>query len=268
MIPEIDLILMLAGAGVVSGFLAGLLGIGGGIVTIPVQFIIYNQLGFPQEWVMHIAIATSLGIIVATNISSVIAHHKKESVDWKVIKDWWWMLAIGAILGAHFATTLKTAMLVYIFAGLGFSLALKMLLPLDHIKLGDALPTRRPRLLPPFMIGFLSAVMGIGGGSFSVPYMTLYSVPIQKAVGTAALAGLVISVGGGLGYVVSGFSVPGLPQGTLGFLHMPSLIIIASAAVILAPLGAKVAHKLSKRALSIVFGLFIIVAVTRLILAV
>ena len=258
----------LIGAGLVAGFLAGLLGIGGGIVTIPVLFLLFGEIGTPVEWRMHAAIATSLAIIIATNISSVHAHNKKGGVDWDLVKGWWLVVVMGAFLGSFFAKTLKTQELVYFFATLAAFLALKMLLPFDNWKLGKQLPTGLFRYLNPAIIGFFSSVMGIGGGSFTVPYMTLYSVPIHRAVGTASLIGLFISVAGGVGYLIGGLSVDGLPEGSIGFIHLPSALGVSLAAVITAPIGAKVAHRMPRTLLSIVFGLFLIVATVRLINAV
>lgn len=259
---------ILVGAGLVAGFLAGLLGIGGGIVTIPVLFFAYSEIGMPIEWRMHATIATSLAIIIATNFSSVRAHHKKDSVDWTIVKDWWLVIATGSVLGSFFATTLKTAELVYVFATLAGFLALVMLLPFESWKLGKKLPGGVFRFSNPAVIGFLSALMGIGGGSFSVPYMMLYSVPIHRAVGTASLIGLVISIPGAFGYLVGGMNIEGLPAGSLGFIHLPSAVIVALAAIFTAPWGAKVAHKLPRVVLSVAFGLFLVVASLRLINAV
>lgn len=269
--PLEDMILTLAylvGAGLVAGFLAGLLGIGGGIVTIPVLFFLFDQLGTPLEWRMHAAIATSLAIIVATNISSAWAHHKKGGVDWNTVKSWWLVVAIGAVLGSMYATTLKTTELVYFFATLAGFLAIKMLLPFEKWTLGNTLPSGIFTYSNPAVIGFFSALMGIGGGSFSVPYMTMYSVPIHRAVATASLIGLVISIAGGLGYLVGGLNVQGLPSGSLGFIHLPYAAGIAVAAVFTAPLGAKVAHRIPRAVLSILFGLFLIGATLRLVNAV
>lgn len=255
-------------AGCVAGFLAGLLGIGGGIVTIPVLFLVFDQLGIPIEWRMHSAIATSLTIIIATNISSVMAHNKKGCVDWSVVKSWWLVIAVGAVLGSLFAKQLKTAELVYFFATLAGFLAIKMLLPVDRWKLGDQLPDGIFKYSNPSLIGFFSSVMGIGGGSFSVPYMTLYDVPIHRAVGTASLIGLVISLFGGLGYIFGGWGVPGMPDYMIGFIHLPSAATVALTAVLFAPFGAKVAHVMPKTLLSVIFGCFLIIATLRLINAV
>lgn len=261
-------ILPLLLAGCVAGFLAGLLGIGGGIVTIPVLFVVFEQFQVPMEWRMHAAIATSLTIIVATNLSSVWAHHKKGGVDWSLVRAWWLVIAIGAIAGSFFAKQLKTVELVYFFATLAGFLAIKMLLPLEKWKLGTSLPQGVFRYSNPALIGFFSSVMGIGGGSFSVPYMTLYNVPIHRAVGTASLIGLVISISGGLGYLFGGLNITQMPDNMVGFIHLPAAAGIAVTAVLMAPVGAKVAHKLPKTALSVVFGCFLILATVRLINAV
>lgn len=258
----------LMSAGLVAGFLAGLLGIGGGIVTIPVLFVLFEEIGTPLEWRMHAAIATSLAIIVATNISSALAHHKKGGVDWDTFRSWWLVVAVGAVFGSMFATSLKTVELVYFFAILAGFLAIKMLLPFEKWILGSQLPSGFFKYSNPAIIGFFSAVMGIGGGSFSVPYMTIYSVPIHRAVGTSTVIGLVISVAGGLGYLVGGLNIDGLPAGSLGFIHLPYAAAIALAAVFTAPLGAKAAHKLPRAVLSILFGIFLIGATLRLINAV
>ncbi|MBL4837937.1 MAG: sulfite exporter TauE/SafE family protein [Kordiimonadaceae bacterium] len=254
-------------AGAIAGFMAGLLGIGGGIVTIPALFIAFSEMGVPIEWRMHSAIATSLTIIVATNISSVYAHHQKGSVDWGIVKKWWPAIMVGAVTGSLFAKLLKTSELIYLFAALAVLLGIKMLFPLDKIKLGEKLPTGFFGYFNPGLIGFLSALKGIGGGSYSVPYLTLYSTPIHKAVGTASLAGIVISVSGGLGYLFGGWGMTGLPSGMVGFIHIPSAIVVAISAVLMAPFGAKVAHAVSKTVLSIVFGVFLILATTRLLMA-
>lgn len=266
--PIIGHALMLTAAGLLSGFLAGLLGIGGGIVTIPVLFLVFGELGTPDQWKMHAAIGTSLAIIIATNISSVRAHHKKGAVNWDLAKTWAVAIVVGSVAGSFFATTLKTVQLVYIFASLAAFLAIKMMLPFDHWKLGSSLPTGIFRYLNPAVIGFFSAIMGIGGGSFSVPYMTLYSVPIHRAVGTASLIGLFISFAAAMGYVVAGETTAILPNGFVGFIHLPSVLVVALAAVFMAPVGARVAHKLPKTILSIAFGLFLIAATLRLISAV
>lgn len=259
---------MLLVAGIFSGFVAGLLGVGGGFVTIPVLFVVLGELGVSTEWQMHASIATSLAIIVATNISSVRAHHRKGGVDWALAKQWGPAIVLSSIFGSFFATTLKTAELVYIFASLAAFLAIKMLLPFENWKLGDALPAGPFKYVSPAIIGFFSAVMGIGGGSFSVPYMTLYRVPIHRAVGTAALLGLFISIAAVISYAMAGMKIAEMGGEYIGFIHWPSVMVVSLTAVLMAPVGAKVAHMMPKTLLSIAFGLFLIVSALRLISAV
>lgn len=261
-------LLPLIGAGLVAGFLAGLLGIGGGVVTIPVLFVVLGEIGVPLEWRMHVAVATSLTAIIATNSSSVLAHHRKRGVDWTIVRDWGPAVAVGAVMGSVFAKGLKTAELVYFFAILASFVAAKMILPMDRWRLGEHLPTGIFRFVSPAIIGFFSSVMGIGGGNLSVPYMTLYNVPIHRAVGTSALIGLVISIAAGVGYLVGGWNMTGFPYGMAGFIHLPSAVVVAAAAVLMAPLGAKVAYLLPKAVLSAVFGVFLVLAVIRLVSAV
>lgn len=263
--PMISHGLMLAAAGMVSGFLAGLLGIGGGIITIPVLFFVFGELGTPIEWRMHAAIGTSLAIIIATNVSSVRAHHKKAGVNWELAKTWAPAIVVGTVAGSFFATTLKTIELVYTFATIAGLLAVKMMLPFDKLKLGSAPPSGVYKYVNPAVIGFFSAIMGIGGGSFSVPYMTLYGVKIHTAVGTASLLGLFISLTGSIGYLATGETIANLPGGFLGFIHWPSALVVSLTAVVMAPVGARVAHMLPKALLSLVFGIFLIVAIARMI---
>jgi uncharacterized membrane protein YfcA len=171
-------------------------------------------------------------------------------------------------LGAVFAKSLKTTELVYFFAFLLFLLAMKMLLPLDKYKLGERLPAGIFRFLPPGMIAFFSAIMGIGGGSFTVPYMSLYGKAIHRAVATAAALGLCISIAGMIGFMATGLEVE-LPQtGLIGFIHVPTLLTLGVAAMLMAPFGAKTAHRLPKVALRAVFGLFLVVAAVRMFMSV
>lgn len=260
----LDLALLL-GVGCLAGFLGGLLGIGGGIIMIPALFSLFEAWGVPLDQRVHIAVASSLVVIVIINSSSVRAHHKRKSVDWFLFKRWWLVIVGGSVLGAHFAQYLDGVMLIYIFSVFAVFLAVKMMLPLDHIQLGSDIPKGLTGYFFPFCVGFVSAVMGIGGGSLHVPYMTMYGVKIQRAVGTAALLGLVIAISGGASFL---FSTP--PGGSglsyrVGYVHLPSVLALSVASFFLAPLGASLAHHLSKRILSLVFGVFLTIATARLL---
>lgn len=261
-------IAFLALAGGVAGLLGGLLGIGGGVVMIPALFTLFDFWQVPIDQRMHIAVATSLVVIVATNMSTVRAHHKRGSVDWALARGWLPVIALGAGGGSLVAQYLRGDYLVFAFVGLVFLLAVKMILPLDHIKAGDRPPRGPTGLLPPFFFAGLSAILGIGGGSFNVPYLTLYGVAIQRAVATAALCGLIISLAGGVVFMVSAPSDPVTLAYMIGYVHLPSVIALAGASVLLAPVGAALAHRLSKRQLSTVFGIFLILAAARMLIAV
>lgn len=263
----LPIVVILLTAGVLAGFMAGLMGIGGGIVTIPALYTVFEILNYDPAWRMHMAVGTSLAIILVTSLSSVRAHHQKKSVDWSIMKKWWLWLALGAALGAVFAKTLKTEELIYVFGALLLLLAIKMLLPVEGFSFKKTLDVGVKRFVSPTIIGFFSSLMGIGGGSFTVPYLTAHGVAIHRAVGTAAFGGFIISLAGGLGFLYMGLSVASLPPQNFGFIHLPSAVVMAFASVLMAPVGAHVAHKLPKRVLSIIFGLFLIVAAARLLTA-
>jgi len=261
-----DIITLLA-CGIVAGFLAGLLGIGGGLVLIPSLFVVLDGWGVGLEQRMHICIATSLVVIVFTNISSVRAHHKKAAVDWQLIRAWWLAIVLGSLLGSFAAQELDGDMLLYFFIGLIFVLALKMLLPLDSWTLGENLPTGVSGQLFPFLAGYFSAILGIGGGSFNVPYMTLYGRAVHQAVATASVCGLVIAITGGAGFLIGKPDGEGLRY-MMGYVHLPSVFALAVTAVLFAPAGAWAAHRLSKRGLSIIFGVFLVISGGRMLASV
>ena len=261
-------LLILLGAGAVAGFLGGLLGIGGGIIMIPALFSLLELWGIGLENRMHIAVATSLLVIVGTSISSARAHHKRGSVDWAIVKSWVVVILLGSLLGSFTAQALDSTVLIFAFVFMGVLMAIKMILPLDDKRLGDHLPSGFGGIVYPGISGWASAILGIGGGIFNVPYMTLYGVPIQRAVGTAAFCGLISSLGGGAGFLLSSPENPVDLWGLVGYVHLPSVLGLVSASVIAAPFGAAAAHAVSKRTLSVLFGIFIVIAITRLLFGV
>jgi uncharacterized membrane protein YfcA len=227
--------------GTVAGVLAGLFGIGGGIVIVPVLELGLGFIGVDPAIRMHVAVGTSLATIVPTSISSARAHHQRQSVDVEIVKRW-----------AVFVATLA------------FLVAVKMLFFPTSRNLTEEVP--RGPLVPciPTAIGCFSSMMGIGGGTFSVMTLTLFNEPIHRAVGTAALFGLVISLPGTLGFVAAGWGDPRIPPGSLGFVSLIGFACIAPATVLAAPLGAKIAHTFSARRLNILFGAFLVIASLRL----
>ncbi len=251
-------------AGCVAGVLAGLFGIGGGIVIVPVLEAVLTFLDVDVAIRMHIAVATSLATIIPTSISSARAHHRRHCVDLDIVKRWAIYVLIGALLGTWIASQLHSRVLALVFATLAFLVATKMLFLPESRNLTDEVPRKAWVLIIPTMIGGLSSMMGIGGGTFSVTTLTLFNQPIHRAVGTAALFGLVISFPATIGFIVSGLNDVRLPPGSLGYVNLIGFALIAPATVLTAPLGAKLAHSFSARRLNMLFGLFLAVASARL----
>jgi uncharacterized membrane protein YfcA len=250
---SIALIALLILLGAAVGFAAGLLGIGGGMLLVPFLTLIFAGEGFPQEHIVHIAIATSLTTILFTSLSSVRAHHARGAVLWKVAK----MLApgilLGSVAGAQVAGALKTSWLALAFAlFVGFS-ATQMLLDRKP-KPTREMPGWQGMLGAGALIGVVSSFVGAGGGFISVPFMTWCNVRIHNAVATSAALGFPIALAGSLGYVLAGLHVSGLPDGNIGFINMPALLCIVSSSVLFAPLGARTAHNMDVKSLKRAFA--------------
>jgi len=252
-----SLIVAMLLTGAVGGVLAGLLGIGGGIVIVPMLEAALSIVGVDEGIRMHVAVATSLATIIPTSIASARAHQRRQSIDFDLIRYWSPWIVVGAIAGIVIAANVGGNVLAAVFAVVALGVAAKMALPLDDKNLAEDVPRGIFGPAIPIGIGSISTLMGIGGGTLSVTAMTLSSKPIHLAVGTASLFGLVIAVPSTLGYVVSGWGIPGLPFGNLGYVSVIGFALIAPATVLFAPLGAKIAHALSQRALSFLFGLFL-----------
>lgn len=250
--------------GAVAGVLAGLFGIGGGIVIVPVLETALGFIGVDPAIRMHVAVGTSLATIIPTSISSARAHHKRGAVDVDIVKRWTVFVLVGALLGAWIASQVHSRVLAIVFATLAFMVALKMVLLPDSRNLTDEVP--RGALVPviPTAIGCFSSMMGIGGGTFSVMTLTLFNEPIHRAVGTAALFGLVISLPGTLGFVLAGWQDVRVPPGSLGYVSLLGFACIAPATWLAAPLGAKIAHGFAAKKLSMLFGAFLVLASVRL----
>lgn len=252
--------------GVVGGILAGLLGVGGGIVIVPMLEFALGFIGVDPSIRMHIAVATSLATIIPTSISSSRAHFKRGAVDVELVKHWALWILLGALAGTWVASQVHSRVLSGIFAAVAFLVAAKMILPMDGKTLTTGVP-RGPMMIPaPTLIGFISTMMGIGGGSLSVPTMTLFGEPIHRAVGTAALFGLVIAIPGTLGFMVTGYGNPLLPAGSIGYVSLIGLALIAPTTVLAAPLGARLAHAMQKRHLTLLFGVFLLIVAIRMLI--
>jgi uncharacterized membrane protein YfcA len=215
---------------------------------------------------MHVTVATSLATIIPTAISSSRAHEAKGAVDHDQLKRWGIAIFLGAIAGVILASRASGDTLSAVFGIVALLVAIKMLLPLEGKHIAEAVPGGAGGQLIPFAIGGISSMMGIGGGTLSVPVMTLFNFPIHRAVGTAALFGLLISAPATIAFIATGWNVEGLPPGSLGYVNLIGLAIIAPVSYLTAPLGARIAHALSKRQLSLMFGLFLTVVAVRMLL--
>lgn len=250
--------------GGVAGILAGLLGVGGGIVIVPMLALTLPMLGVPGNLVQHLALGTSLASIIVTSLSSMRAHHGRGAVRWDI----WRAVAPGILAGTFFggiaAAHVPTGALRVFFVCFLYVVAAQMLLDLRP-KVGRELPGRAGMSGVGAVIGLVSSFVGIGGGTLSVPFMTFCNVPMHTAVGTSAAIGLPIAVAGTLGYVVGGWGEPGLPPQALGYVHMLAFVGLASASFFTAPLGARLAHSLPVKTLKRGFAVFLLIIGTRML---
>lgn len=254
----------LAASGLVAGFLAGLMGIGGGIVTVPILYFAFGLMDVPEEVRMHLTVATSLAAIVPTAIVSSRSHARHGALDLALVRSWGPAIGVGAIIGAVTASYISAAGLVIFFAVMAFLMGLKMILPLEEKVAAEGPPAGLAGQGLAGGLGFVSSLMGIGGATFSVPTMSLCNFPIHRAVGTAALLGLFISLPAALSYIWTGWGEVSGPGWTLGYVNLAGVIIIAPLSSAMAPFGAATAHRMSRRLLSAVFGIFLIVAGLRM----
>ncbi|MES0880280.1 sulfite exporter TauE/SafE family protein [Roseibium sp. SCP14] len=251
------LALSLLATGVVAGIIAGLLGVGGGIVIVPVLYYMFTALKIDQNVLMHVAVGTSLATILATGTSSTLAHYKRGSVDMDLLKRWWWAIALGVVAGATLAGNISGGALTLVFGVVALAVSANMMFRKDGSHLADKLPGSPVKELLGFLIGGISVMMGIGGGTLGVPTLTLFNYPIRKAVGTAAAIGLIIAVPGTLLSLYFGFDVDGRPPVSLGYVNLIGFVLIIPASTFSAPLGAKIAHSIDPSKLKLIFALFL-----------
>ena len=254
MVLEPLLILELALLGIATGFLAGLLGIGGGMVMVPFITIILTAKGYPPEYTVKMAVATSLATICFTSLSSVRAHHRRGAVLWPVVRRLAPGILLGALAGAQLAVALPGKALGLLFAIFVAFSATQMFLNRKP-KPSRTLPGRWGLFAMGGLIGTLSSLVGAGGAFISVPFMTWCNVKIHDAVGTSAALGFPIALAGTLGYVWAGQGAPQMPPGSFGYLYLPGVIVISLASVSLAPLGARTAHQMDTQPLKKLFAM-------------
>lgn len=237
-------LLTLLAVGAFAGLIAGLFGIGGGVVMVPAMYYTLVFLGYPEH-AMHAAVGTSLAVIVITSARSVMAHARRAAVDFDVLKKWCPWIVAGALAGSALAGLIPTRELVFIFALTALVLSLQFFFGRADWKLGDDLPGQPFRALLAGTIGIMSALMGIGGGVFGVTLLTVFGRSIHVAVATAAGFGVAIGFPAALGFVITGWSVAERAPFSLGFVSMPGFALLAITAVFVAPLGAALAHRLN-----------------------
>jgi uncharacterized membrane protein YfcA len=275
LVSELPLVFGLLMTGAISGFLAGLLGVGGGIVIVPVLLTVLGAAGVDPNIRLHMAIGTSLATIIPTSISSVIAHHKRGAVDWHLFRVWLPGIVTGVIVGTWLATTqLSGSGLAIIFACIALAVAIDLVLR-DRSD-SDAPLAPRPPIAwyskytaswVPGLIGTLSALMGIGGGTLSVPFLNAVKYPMHRAVATSAGFGLVIAVPATLGYVVGGWGAADQVNASFGYVNALGFIIISGTTVLTAPLGSRVAHALKAQTLRYLFSGFLFLTAARMLFA-
>lgn len=262
----LPVIAALIAAAVAGGLIAGLLGVGGGLILVPALDFALQAAGISPTVALHVAVATSMATIVPTAIASSRSHARRGAVDAAIVRRWSVPIVVGALAGSLLAARLEPAVLAVVFGVVALAAALKMLAPIDHVVLRQGLPGGVGGALIPAAIGAVSSMMGIGGGTLSVPTMTLLGEPVHKAVGTAALLGLWIAVPATLGYLLAQPpDAAALPPWTVGYVSLPGLALIAPITWAVAPLGARLAHSLDRRKLTAAFGVFLLVVALRML---
>jgi uncharacterized membrane protein YfcA len=253
-----------AAASVVAGFAAGLLGVGGGIITVPVMHTLFTLMGMPSDLAMQVAVGTSLMTIIPTGFMSARSHAKRGSIDVALIKLWGPLALLGVLAALIVARFVDGSVLQAVFAVVAFLVSVDMILRRDGGKVAAGFPNGFVRGASGFLIGGLSTLMGIGGGTISVPVLSAVGYPIRSAVGTAAALGPVIAIPGAIGFIVNGLGVPGRPPLTVGYVNLVAFAMLLPAGLFMPAVGAKVAHAMPPRALKFVFAAFLLVTSVRM----
>jgi uncharacterized membrane protein YfcA len=250
--------------GVLVGIIAGLLGIGGGVVVVPILVFIFTANGFPDQHLMQVALATSLGSIMVTSVSSFMTHHRHGAVNWGLVKRISAGVLIGTFAGTWLASRLSTTALKVFFALFLYYVAATMLSNFKP-KPSRQLPGTAGMSGVGGLIGVVSSLVGIGGGALSIPFMMWCNVPVHTAIGTSAAIGFPIAVAGTLGYVINGLTIADLPSPHIGYLYIPALFGIAFFSFFTAPYGARLAHRTPVVTLKRIYACFLIVIATRIL---
>jgi uncharacterized protein len=271
----VELALLLVVVGALSGFLAGVFGIGGGAILVPVFYECFRLAGVPLEVRMPLCIGTSLAIIIPTSIRSWRAHHARGAVDGEIIRAWWLPVLVGVLAGSVTARYAPERLFKIVFVAVAWSAAARLLLARDAWKFGEDFPRGPLMKIYGFVIGLLSTLMGVGGGLFSNLLMTFYSRPIHQAVATSSALAVLISIPGALGYVYAGWPAAArypdvaalqLPF-AIGYVSLIGAVLVMPTSLLTAPLGVKAAHAMSKRTLEMAFGCYLFIVGSRFVIS-
>lgn len=251
-------------AGIFTGLLAGLLGIGGAAITVPVLYEVFRYLGVPDDVRMQLCVGTSLAVIVPVSLRSYFAHRAKSAVLSDVLRAWIAPVVLGVICGAGIAFFAPQSLFKIVFVVVGSAIATKLMLGREDWRIADDLPSRPVTVAVGYVIGLLSSLMGIAGGSLSTVFLTLYGKPIHVAVATSSGLGIWIALPGMIGYALAGWpQMHQLPPLSIGYVSLIGLVLFAPASVLAAPYGARLAHNMSRRRLEVAFSIFMYLASLR-----
>jgi uncharacterized membrane protein YfcA len=253
----LGLAVALLATGIVAGVLAGLLGVGGGIVIVPVLYHLFTMLGIDESVRMHVTVGTSLAAIIPTSIMSSRAHRKRGSLDIGLLKKLMPSVVVGVLLGSVASGFLSGRVLTAVFAVMAMLVAMNMAFKRDGFALGDGLPGPLGTSLIGGAIGGISTLMGIGGGTLSVPILNAFKTPMHTAVGTGATLGMVISLPGALSFLINGLGVPHLPPASIGYVNVLGMALIVPATMATTSWGARLAHAIDAKRLRQVFAVFL-----------
>lgn len=267
MMWSVELVLLMLAVGLFAGVIAGLFGVGGGLILVPVVLWVLQVQGLESGFAQHIAIGTSFAVMVFTSFSSAWSQYRKQAVDWAVFRSMAPGVVLGVMLGALVSQFLPNKGLQVFFVVFCTIIAVRALLGIKPKPLRQ-LPSEKGLAGAGGVIGMLSSWVGIGGGSLTVPFLTFCNVPVHRAVGTSAALGWPIAVMGSIGYLWSGWGSEGLPETAFGFVYLPAVAILAVATTIGAPLGVKLSHKLSPENLKRGFGLLLLLIALRMLMKV
>ena len=271
----IELALLLVAVGALAGFLAGVFGIGGGAILVPVFYECFRLAGVPLEVRMPLCVGTSLAIIIPTSISSFRAHYARGAVDMAILRQWWLAIVIGVVAGSVTARYAPERLFKIVFVMVAWSAATRLLLARDNWKLGKDVPTGPLMKLYGFCVGLLSTLMGVGGGLFANLLMTFYGRPIHQAVATSSALAVLISIPGAIGYVYAGWpaaaNFPGVaalqPPFAIGYVSLIGAALVMPTSLLTAPLGVRAAHAMSKRTLEAAFGCYLFLVGSRFLVS-